>query len=122
MLKKTVKYYDFNGDEANETLYFNLTTTEVAKLAAEFGGDIEKYIKKITAAEDMNAMLTFIEKLILASYGVKSEDGKRFMKTAALREEFESSAVYAELFEQLLMNPEEAKAFGEGLAHGARKK
>ena len=122
MLKKTVKYYDFNGDEASETLYFNLTTTEVAKLSAGFGGDIEKYIKKITAAEDMNAMLTFIEKLILASYGVKSEDGKRFMKTAALREEFESSAVYAELFEQLLTNPEEAKAFGEGLAHGARKK
>ena len=122
MLKKTVKYYDFNGDEASETLYFNLTTTEVAKLAAQFSGDIEKHIKRITAAEDMNAMLTFIEKLILASYGVKSEDGKRFMKTAALREEFESSAVYAELFEQLLMNPEEAKAFGEGLAHGARKK
>ena len=122
MLKKTVKYYDFNGDEANETLYFNLTTAEVAKLSSEFGGDIEKHIKRITRAEDMNAMLTFIEKLILASYGVKSEDGKRFMKTAALREEFESSAVYAELFEQLLMNPEEAKAFGEGLAHGARKK
>ena len=122
MLKKTVKYYDFNGDEASETLYFNLTTTEVAKLSAEFGGDIEKHIKRITAAEDMNAMLTFIEKLILASYGEKSEDGKRFAKTAALREEFESSAVYAELFEQLLLNPEEAKAFGEGLAHGARKK
>ena len=59
-------------------------------------------------------------KTLLLSY--KSEDGKRFTKNAALREDFESSAVYAEMFEQLLLNPEEAKAFGQGLAAGARKK
>ena len=122
MLKKTVKYVDFNGDEASETLYFNLTTREVAKLSEEFGGDIEAHTKKLAAAEDLNAMLEFIERLILVSYGVKSEDGKRFTKNAALCEDFESSAVYAEMFEQLLLNPEEAKAFGQGLAAGARKK
>ena len=32
MIKKTVKYEDFNGVERSEDLYFNLTKTELQNL------------------------------------------------------------------------------------------
>src|SRR5699024_3200727 len=53
--------------------------------------------------------------LILQSYGVKSADGKKFIKNAEIRSDFENSIAYAELFTELLLNPDQTKEFAEGL-------
>ena len=122
MLKKTIKYVDFNEEEVTEDFYFNLTTPEVTKMIAKIGDDIDKHAEKLVASGDHEGIIHFVEMLILTSYGVKSEDGKRFVKSKEARENFEYSAAYAELFEQLMTDTEQSKAFGQGLMRGAKAK
>lgn len=119
MLKQTVTYENFNGFEVTEDLYFNLSTPELARLSARYGGDVSEYATKLAKSGNLDAMLHFIEDLMLTSYGKKSDDGKRFVKTKEVREEFEYSIAYATLFEELLTDPDKAQAFGHGLAQGA---
>ena len=42
------------------------------------------------------------EKIITGSYGKKSEDGRRFIKSPELTEEFLQSAAYSALFMELI--------------------
>lgn len=118
MLKKTVTYVNYDGEEVTETLYFNLNQLEVTKIQAKYaknGEDLEAYAERITEAKDLETMIEFVETLVLSSYGEKSEDGKRFVKTKEIRENFEYSLAYAELMAVLLTNPQEAKEFGGSL-------
>lgn len=122
MFKHNITYNDFNGEERNEDFYFHLSLPEVTRLEAEIGKPLDQYAKEVVANKDIKELLGFIEKLVLNSYGVKSTDGKSFRKSAEIREEFEFSQAYAELFEQVLTNPELAKKFGEGVADNGKNK
>jgi len=96
--------------------YFHLNTLEVTKLLAELGTDnLQGYVKTLGESKDMNQMLKFIEKIVLRSYGHKSEDGRSFLKDEASLSAFQQSEAYSSLFMSLLTNPEEAKAFAENL-------
>lgn len=116
MYKHPVTYIDFNGNERKEDLYFHLSVPEVTRLEAEIGMSMEKYIKEVTANQKLDELLGFLEKILLNAYGVKTLDGKSFRKTKEIREEFEYSQAYAEVFEQMVTDPEVAKRFGENVA------
>lgn len=122
MFKHTVEYTDFNGTERKEELYFHLSLPEVTRLEAEIGKPLEQHIKELTVNKRDKDLLDFLEKIILNSYGQKTSDGKSFIKNKNLREEFEYSQAYAELFEQLILNPELAKKFGESVADNGKSK
>lgn len=100
MLKKTVVYEDFDGNSVSEDLYFNLTRMELIELNNRFGkDDMEKYIDEIVKAKDVTALYSILKDTVLLSYGVKSEDGKRFIKNDTVRQEFEQSLAFAQLIE-----------------------
>lgn len=121
MIKKTLTYYDFNDQEVTEELYFHLSSIELTRMIAKYDGDLEGYINKIVAAGDLMAMVNILEDLLLSSYGVKSEDGRRFIKGPEVVSSFEWSQAYAELFETLLNNPKETREFGIGLILSAKQ-
>lgn len=120
MFKRTIEYRDFNGNERKEDFYFHLSSPEVVRIEAEIGKPIDEYTKEIAANQDLKQLLSFLEKMILSSYGKKTSDGKSFYKSKELREEFEHSQAYAELFEQLLTNTELARKFGEAVADNGK--
>lgn len=120
MIKKTMTYVDFNGETVVEDLYFNLNALEYTRLTARNGGDLDKRIADLVEKDDTEGIIALMEDLLLSSYGVKSEDGRRFVKTKQIREEFEYSQAYADLFVLLLTNPEETKKFGQGIAASAQ--
>lgn len=111
MLKKTITYVDFNGEERTEDFYFNLTKAEITEMELEVKGGLTKTINDITKAEDTPALIKLFKNIILRSYGVKSEDGKRFIKNDQLREEFTQTAAYSELFMELATNADAAAEF-----------
>lgn len=115
MLKETMTYVDFDGNEVTEDLYFNLNTVELHRANAKYGGNIEEEIKRIIANDEAEKMVEILEYIILTSYGVKAPDGKRFVKTKENRDNFEYSIAYAELFTAILMSPQKAQSFAEGL-------
>lgn len=122
MFKHTVEYKDFNGHDRKEDLYFHLSLPEVTRLQAEIGTDIESHVKDLVANQDMNTLLAFLEKMLLNSYGRKTADGKSFHKSKELRDAFEYSQAYAEIFEQVMTNPDLARKFGESVADNGKAK
>lgn len=120
MFKHTIDYVDFNGDERSEDFYFHLSTPEVTRLEAKIGAPIDKYTQTLASQQNLADMLAFLEDVILTSYGRKTTDGRSFIKNEELRTEFEYSRAYAELFEEMLLDPDLVRKFGEGVAETAR--
>lgn len=111
MLKKTISYTDFNGDKQTEDFYFNLTKAEIAEMEMSTKGGLSESIKAIVEAEDTPAIIKIFKKLILDAHGVKSEDGRRFIKTEQSRVEFSQTEAYSELFISLASDAKEAAKF-----------
>lgn len=121
MFRQNIKYTDFNGIERDEEFHFHLSLPEVTRIEARVGS-IGEHTKQLSEEGDLNNLLTFLEGIILDSYGRKTSDGKSFLKSRALRDEFEHSQAYAELFEMLITNPDMARKFGEGIADSGKAK
>ena len=115
MLTKTVKYVDFNGNERTETLNFNLTTAEVTEMEMSMVGGMTATINRIIEAQDMKELIAIFKDLILKSYGVKSLDGRQFIKNDKLREEFSQTQAYSDLFMELATDADAAAKFVEGI-------
>ena len=115
MLKKTIKYTDYDGNEREEDFYFNLNKAEVTEMELSKQGGLSEYIKRIVAAQDAPSLIKLFKELICKSYGEKSLDGKRFVKSKELTEEFTQTEAYAELFVELASNAEEATKFVNGI-------
>lgn len=122
MFKHNIKYTDFNGVDRQEDFYFHLSLPELTRIEAEFGQSLAEYAKGATERQNPKEMISFLERIILTSYGVKSPDGRSFQKSDDLRKGFEYSQAYAELFEELLTNPDLAQKFGESIADTGKQK
>lgn len=114
MYKKTFTYKDFDGNTRTEDFYFNVSKPEVAKLQFSYKGGMDKYLQEIVDAEDLPAMYDFFSKLVEMSYGVKSEDGRRFIKDEQTTKEFMETEAYNEYLFLLMSNENEMNAFIEG--------
>lgn len=117
MLHKKVTYTNYNGEVVNEDVYFNLTSMELVKMEAKYEKPIVDKIKEVTEANDYKGIIALFEDLLLTAYGVKSEDGRRFVKDEQATKEFGDSIAYAEIFEQIILNPDAAKELGEEIAY-----
>lgn len=117
MLHKKVTYTNYNGEVVNEDVYFNLTSMELVKMEAKYEMSISDKIKEVTESNDYRGIIALFEDLLLTAYGIKSEDGRRFIKDKEATKEFEDSIAYAEIFEQIILNPEAAKELGEEIAY-----
>lgn len=122
MFKHTVEYVDFNGSQRKEDLYFHLSLPEVTRLEAEIGKPLEEHIKELTTNQKLNDLLAFLERMMLNSYGQKTSDGKSFHKSKDIRDAFEYSNAYAEVFEQMMTDPDLARKFGENVADNGKTK
>lgn len=115
MLKKTIEYVDFNGTLIREDHYFHLTKADLVEMEMSHRGGLHQHLQAMVASEDGKAIITEFKQLILMSYGKRSEDGKRFIKTQELRDEFVSSEAYSSLFMELCTNAEAAADFVNGI-------
>ena len=115
MIKKTITYEDFNGINHTEDIYFHLNKSELTEMQLSKEGGMSAYYDKIVKAQDMPALASVFKELILKSYGVKSDDGRRFVKSQQLKEEFSQTEAYSELFMELATNADAASAFINGI-------
>lgn len=111
MLKKIITYTDYDGLERTEEFRFNLTKAELVDMELTTAGTFSETIKRIIAEKDIIRIAKLFKELLLKSYGVKSDDGKRFVKSQELSEAFSQTEAYSDLYIELLSNPEEAAKF-----------
>ena len=115
MLKKSITFIDYNGTERTEDFLFNLTAAELREMDYSAVGGMIVMLKKIIAAHDLPTLMKIFKDLILRSYGEKSADGKRFIKSEELRTAFEQTEAYSILFMELSSDDKAAAAFVNGL-------
>ena len=115
MLKKTIKYTNYNDVQMTEDFYFNLTKAEIMEMEMSTTGGLAEMITKIVNAQDAPAIIKIFKELILRAYGEKSPDGKRFIKSKELSEAFAQTEAYSELFIELSTDADAAAAFVNGI-------
>lgn len=115
MLKKTITYDDFNGERVTEDHFFHLSKAELVELEMSHQGGLSESLQKIIASNDGKAVIAEFKNIILTAYGKRSEDGRRFIKNQALREEFESTEAYSTLFMELVTDTDAAVEFVNGV-------
>ena len=119
MLKKTIKYVDYNDEERVEDFYFNLTKAELTEMNFSEEGGLQNVLRQIMNTRSYTKIAELFKTIILKSYGEKSPDGKRFIKTddngRPLAKNFEETQAYSELYMELASNDEAATAFIIGI-------
>lgn len=115
MLKKTITYTDYDGRERTEDFYFNLTKAELIEMDFSAKGGMQKLLEQIAETNDRKRLIELVKDLILRSYGVKSEDGRRFVKSKELSEEFSQTEAFSELFMEVGTDDGAAVAFVKGI-------
>lgn len=115
MLKKTITYTDYNGETRKEDFYFNMTRAEVTEMELSIEGGLSDMIKRVTEAKDVPSIIKIFKDLVLRAYGQKSPDGKRFIKSKELSEEFSQTEAYSDLFMELATDSTAAAAFVNGI-------
>ena len=115
MVVKKIKYTDFNGVEREEEFMFNLTEAEITEMELTTDGGLSDSIKKIISAQDTPEIIKTFKMLLLKSYGEKSADGRRFIKSEELTEAFTQTNAYSQLFMELATDDKAAIAFINGI-------
>lgn len=136
MLKKTVKYTDYNGGEHSEDIYFHVSKTsiltapdsiynEIIKIGQDLQqtgkflensegtiSDTDPFDKNNQAITDAVRMIArLLDRLVDLAYGKRSSDGMKFVKNEEVLAEFKSSALYDAFIEQMITNQEEMISF-----------
>ena len=121
MFKDTVSFEDYNGNTVIEDLYFNISKPELAKLNYSVS---ETYLNKLEKMQEalknrdetvIGEVIDFFEEMVSLSYGIKSDDGKRFIKSEEIAEEFMQSNAYEAIFMKLVNDEDYVEKFFLGI-------
>lgn len=111
MLKKLIKYTDYNGTERQENFYFNLNKAELMEMETEVTGGMRQLLEDMMEKQDIPKIMNAFKTIILKAYGEKSPDGRRFFKSEELSTAFTQTEAYNELYMELLSDAKKAAAF-----------
>lgn len=115
MLKETRTYTDYDGVERTEDFYFALSKAELAEMELSTDGGMQSMIERIINSKDNKKIVEIFKEILLKSYGEKSDDGKRFVKSPELSKAFSETPVYSDMFMELATDEAKASAFIDGI-------
>lgn len=115
MRKETIKYEDYNGVEREDDFFFNLNKAEIMEMQLSTTGGLAEKIQAVVKAQDAKQIVAIFKELILKAYGKKSDDGKRFIKSKEISDEFAQTEAYSNLFMKLATDAEFAADFINGI-------
>lgn len=115
MIKKTVTYTDFFGMERTEDFRFHLSKAELVSMNMKEHGALEEKLERIVKAKNAAEIMENFRNLLRMSYGVISDDGRRFIKSEELSDAFEQTEAYSQIFMELCTDPKACSAFASGV-------
>lgn len=115
MIKKTITYVDFNDIERTETFYFNYSKAELLEMEMTTEGGFVERVQRIIDAKDSGSLVKLWKKFVIDAYGVKSDDGRRFMKNDEIRAAFVECPAYSTIFMELATDDVAGAEFVKGV-------
>ena len=112
MLKKTITYTSpIDDQEYTEDFYFHFSEAEITEMELGTTGGMANMVQQVVAAKDNKKIIEIFKEIIMKAYGVRSPDGKRFIKNQEVREAFMQTEAYSVLFMELASDADSASAF-----------
>lgn len=111
MYKKTIKFTDYNGLEREEDFFFHLSQAEVLEMDLTTKGGMIGMMEQIIKTRNVPSLITIFKEIICKSYGVKSPDGREFIKNSEVLAEFVQTEAYSNLFIELATDTDAAIEF-----------
>lgn len=115
MVNEIIPYTDYNGNQRTETFNFNFTDAEIHEMEYSAEGGFGERLQRIVEAKDNVQLVKEFKGIILKSFGVKSDDGKRFVKSEELSTAFSQTEAYNILYNKLISDSEFAANFINGI-------
>lgn len=115
MYIKKITYTDYNGEQRTEPFYFNLNKGELIKLQLSKNGGYQAFLRRLLDTNDQAEIIKVFDQFIKDAYGVKSDDGKRFIKNQEVLDDFVQSEAYSELLTELISDEKAQLEFIQGL-------
>lgn len=111
MIKKTIKYVDWKGNEREEDFFFNLSKPELMEMELTTKGGMSDYLNMIVKAQNKEELIKWFKIIILKAYGEKSEDGRRFIKSDEISTAFSQTGAFEKLYMELVTDENKAGDF-----------
>lgn len=115
MIKKTITYPDLDGNNVTEDFYFHLNKAEVIRMELLVDGGLSAKLQRLIDSKKGADIIRNFEDIILAAYGQRSEDNRRFIKSQELRDAFSQSEAYSVLFMELIGDDKASSEFVLGM-------
>lgn len=115
MLILPITYTDFNGEKRTEKYHFNMSRTELTDLELAYPGGLSSILKSIAAEEDPKKIFDMFKILVAKSYGLRSDDGRSFVKSDKISAEFAQTAAYDQLIMDFFQTDNYAVNFVRGI-------
>lgn len=115
MIKKTVTYKDFDGNERTEDFYFHLTEQELTEWELSVDGGLSGVLKRIISSNDNRKMVEIFKDLLIRSYGVKTPDGRGFIKNQEVLNDFIYTQAFSDIYMELATDDKAASEFVNGI-------
>lgn len=111
MYRTDVTYENFDGEQVTETCYFNLTKAEMLQLQLQYPEGYQVYLQRLVDDNNRKAMIDEFKHILSMSYGERSADGRKFVKSEEISNAFMASEAYSELFIKLISEEGYAEKF-----------
>lgn len=111
MLGREIVYPDLDGNPVTETFWFHLSKIELAEKDVLTDGGYSAKLHEVIKTNKASEVYPILKEFILDSVGIRSEDGKRFIKNEDVRNDFVQSAAYETLIFELLKDGKAAAEF-----------
>ena len=114
MFSREFEYTGYDGKPKKDTYWFNLSEAELYEIDLSsirgFTGEMNKLLKEERTKEIVDAF----KNIILGAVGVVSADGRKFLKSEEIKEDFYRSKAYSQLFVELVSSGEKVAEFLRG--------
>ena len=115
MIKKTVTFTDFDGNKRTEDFYFHLTEQELTEWELSVDGGLSGVLTRIVNSQDNKMLIGIFKDLLVKSYGVKTPDGRGFVKNEEVLNNFTCTQAFSDIYMELATDDKAAAEFVNGV-------
>lgn len=101
MRTEKIKFTDYNGTEREETFYFNINKAELAQLEMSVEGGFVEMLTRLSEKQNIPEVQKIFMRMLTLAFGEKSADGRRFIKSEEMTNEFTQTEAFVELYMKL---------------------
>lgn len=114
MFSRTFTYIGYDGKPHKDTWWFNLSEAELYKLELGNLGGFNGMMNKLLRQSKPGEIVDVFENLILSAVGERSVDGRKFIKTQEIRDDFYQSKAFSDLFVEMVKDGDKLAEFLRG--------